>query len=177
MSIEFRNVSIGPLKNFSAAIPAGTILGVIGDRLSGANELIKLIAGSTTGEFTPETGEVLVGETPVRYVGVTDPLQLSPVKVLILDHTLSLQDAIVRGRTLVALERMRQTGTTIVIASHEAALLRTICTEAWWIREGRLVASGDPQEILDWYAHHITQKLNAWGATLNPPVQAAKWIY
>jgi ABC-type polysaccharide/polyol phosphate transport system ATPase subunit len=113
----------------------------------------------------------------VRYIGPTDALQLSPTGILVLDHTLSVQDAIVRGRTLVALERMRQAGTTIIIASHEAALLRTICTEAWWLREGRLVAAGDPQEILDWYAHHVTQKLNAWGATLNPPVQAAKWIY
>lgn len=170
MAIEYRNISLAPLANFSAVVPDGTVVGIIGDRTSGSKELLHLAAGTTI----PGSGEVHAAG-PKRLIGPTDGLNLSPVKTLVIEHALSLQDAIVRGRTMVALERMRLAGSCILIGSHEVGLLRSVCTEIWWLRDGRLVASGDPVEVLEWYGHHVTQKLNAWASTLNPPVEQRNW--
>lgn len=172
MAIEYRNISLAPLANFSSVIPDGTIVGVIGDKGSGAHELMALAAGIVN----PDSGEVSA-DGPRRIIGPTDALNLAPAKTLVIEHALSMQDAVVRGRAMVALERMRQSGSVVLIGSHETGLLKGICNEIWWMREGRLVASGDPPEVLEWYTHHVTQKLNAWGATLHPPVQAQRWVY
>jgi lipopolysaccharide transport system ATP-binding protein len=172
MAIEYRNVTLAPLSNFTSMIPDGSIVGIIGDRQSGGHELLSLAAGTKT----PESGEVSA-DGPVRLIGTTDPLSLGPVKTLVIEHALSLQDALVRGRAMVALSRMRQTGACILVGSHEIALLRAVCTEIWWMRDGRMVASGEPGEVLEWYSHHVTQKLTAWGAALNPPVENKVWVY
>ena len=65
MSIEFRNVTLGPLKEFRAVAPSGVIIGVIGEKGSGSAELLKLAAGAA-----PEHGEVVAGAgTAVRGAG------------------------------------------------------------------------------------------------------------
>ena len=48
MPIEFRNVSLGPLKDLTVTAPAGAIIGVIGGKNSGVAELLKLACGTAS---------------------------------------------------------------------------------------------------------------------------------
>jgi hypothetical protein len=163
MPIEFRNVTLGPLKGFRAMAPSGVIIGVIGEKGSGSAELLKLAAGAAA----PEQGEVIAGPQR-RFVALGDPLNLAPAEVIALDQALATQDAVVRARTLTGLDRLRRSGTTVFLASNEAGLLEILCDEVWWIDAGELAAKGDPKETLVKYGRHVAEKIRSWGETIPP---------
>lgn len=151
MPIEFRDVSLTPLSGFRAKAPSGAIIGVIGETGSGVTELLKLASG----ELEPEQGQVMRG------------MGLSNSEVIALDHALALQDAVARAQTLIELDRLRRSGAIVFLASHEAALLESVCDEVWWVDAGELAAKGDPRETLARYRRHIAEKVRTWGETIS----------
>src|SRR5579863_7877795 len=163
MSIEFRNVVFAPLNGISVVAPASAIIGVIGEKGSGVTELLKLAGGVVQ----PESGEVAAGAER-RFVALGDPLNLAPAAVVALDQALATQDAVVRARTLTGLDRLRRSGATILLASHEQQLLETLCDEVWWLEAGELAAKGDPQETLRKYKRAVSEKIRSWGETISP---------
>ena len=163
MPIEFRNVTAGPLKALTASAPAGAIIGLIGGKNSGVAELLKLACGT----IPPEQGEVKAGEQR-RLVALGDPLNLAPSDVLALDQALATQDALVRARTLLGLDRLRRAGTTVLLASHEDRLLETLCDEVWWLEAGEIAAKGDPRETMTRYRRFVAEQVRAWGETIAP---------
>jgi lipopolysaccharide transport system ATP-binding protein len=163
MSIEFHNVDAAPLTGFSAVAPAGAIIGVIGEKSSGITELLKIAGGVSQ----PSSGE-LKAAAERRYVALGDTLNLAPAAVVALDQALAAQDALVRARTLTALDRLRRSGGTILIASHEDRLLETLCDEVWWLDQGRLASKGDPRETLDRYRRFVADRVRSWGETIAP---------
>ena len=163
MPIEFRNVSAGPLRAFTASAPAGAIIGVIGGKNCGVTELLKLACGV----IQPEQGEVKAGEQR-RLVALGEPLNLAPSDVLALDQALATQDALVRARTLLGLDRLRRAGTTVLLASHEDRLLETLCDEVWWLEAGEIAAKGDPRETMTRYRRFVAEQVRAWGETIAP---------
>lgn len=161
MSLEFRNVSAGSLKEFTVTAPAGCIIGVIGGRNSGVTELLKLAGGA----LEPISGGIKAPEER-RYVAPGENVNLAPSAVIALDHTLAMQDALVRARTLPALDRLRRSGSIIIIASHEDRLLEAYCDEVWWLESGSLAAKGDPKETITRYRRFVADQLRSWGETL-----------
>jgi lipopolysaccharide transport system ATP-binding protein len=162
MAIEYRGVSFPPLHDLTVSAPDGAVIGVIGEKGAGKNALLQLAAGTAQ----PEAGEVMVSGKR-RYLGPADALQLSPVDLLLMEHSLAQHDALVRARALTGIDRLRSSGTTVLMVSHELDLLRSVCDEVWWLEGGQLVRRGDPREILDLYREHIAEKVRAWGATLS----------
>jgi energy-coupling factor transporter ATP-binding protein EcfA2 len=163
MAIEFRSVSAGPLKSFTASAPSGAIIGVIGGKNSGVSELLKIAGGA----IQPEQGDVTAGAQR-RFVTLGDPLNLAPSDVLAMDQALATQDALVRARTLPGLDRLRRAGTTIFISSHEDRLLETLCDEVWWLEAGALAGKGDPRETMARYRRWVAEQVRSWGETIPP---------
>jgi len=164
MAIEFRNVSLPPLDDLSAAAPDGAVIGIVGENGAGKRALLRLAAGVEK----PATGEVLAPDAR-RLLGPSDPLNLAPADLLLLDNTLAHHDALRRAQAAVELERLRRAGTTVLLVSHEEDLLRALCDEIWWLHEGRLAAKGDPRETLEKYRRHIADRLRAWGDAAGKP--------
>jgi len=161
MAIEFRGVSFPPLRDFTVSAPGGAVIGIVGEKGGGKGALLRLASGAST----PETGEVIApGES--RYVGPLDPLQLSPVDILLIEHSLAYHDALVRARALAGISRLRSGGSTVLVVSHELDLLQALCDEIWWIECGTLQLQGDPRQVLDAYRASIAEKVRDWGATL-----------
>jgi len=163
MSIEFRNVSVPPLSGLTAMSPSGAIIGVIGEKNSGVTELLKLAGGV----LQPVEGDI-VAPPERRYIAHGDALNLAPAAVLALDQALATQDAIVRARTLTALDRLRRSGSTVLLASHEDRLLESLCDEVWWLEGGMLAAKGDPKETLTRYRRFVAERVRSWGETIAP---------
>ena len=163
MSIEFRDVYAAPLAGFTATAPAGSIIGVIGDKNSGVSELLKLAGASVQ----PEQGEISA-PAERRFVELGDSLNLAPAAVLALDQALATQDAVVRARALIGIDRLRRAGTTVFLSSHEERLLESLCDEVWWLDAGQLAAKGDPRETLDRYRRAISERVRSWGETIPP---------
>lgn len=163
MSIEFRNVTLGALKNLRAVAPSGVIIGVIGEKGSGVSELLKLAGGAAQ----PEQGAIAAGPQR-RLVSLGEPLNLAPGDVIVLDQALATQDAVVRARTLTGLDRLRRAGSTVFLGSNETGLLERLCDEIWWIDSGELAAKGDPKETLLKYGRHVAERIRAWGESIPP---------
>jgi lipopolysaccharide transport system ATP-binding protein len=168
MSIEFRAARFPPLRDLTVSAPGGAVIGVIGEKGAGKGSLLRLASGAVK----PEAGEVIV-QGECRYVGPLDALQLSPVDVLLLEHSLAQHDALVRERALAGIGRLRSSGTTVLMVSHELDLLQSVCDEVWWLDAGELVQRGDPRQVLDAYRASIAEKVREWGATLKSPLQSA----
>src|ERR1700693_2549594 len=163
MSIEFRNVSAGPLKEFPATGPTGAVIGVVGGRNSGVTELLKLAGGV----MQPSQGEV-TAPPERRFVALGESLNLAPAAVLALDQVLATQDALVRARTLPGLDRLRRSGSTVPLAAEERRVLETLGDEVWWREAGELAAKGDPRETLTRYRRAVAEQVRAWGETIPP---------
>ncbi len=168
MAIEFRGVTYPPLRDLTVAAPNGSVIGVVGENGAGKATLLQLALGT----FQPDAGEVIAtGER--RYVGPADALQFSPAGILLLEHSLARQDALVRARALAEIGNLRRSGGTVLMVSHELDLLQSLCDEVWWLNTGVLERRGDPREVLDAYRQSIAQKVGAWGATVKSPLQPA----
>lgn len=162
MPIEFRNAGLGDLDGFTATAPDAAIIGVIGTKGSGLNEFLELAGGAAQ----PESGSISGGDKRIYNIG--DPLTIAPAEVVVLNHALATQDALVRARALTALDRLRRNGSTVFLASHEIALLEQVCDEVWWIDNGRLASKGDPKETLSRYRRHIAAEIREWGEKIPP---------
>jgi len=81
----------------------------------------------------------------------------------ILDHPLSRSDAVVKARAISRLADLRRAGATIVLFSYDEPLLDRCADEIWWLREGVLIARGDPEEILPVYRRHVARLLRESG--------------
>lgn len=168
MGIEFRGVSLAPLRDLTISAPSGAVIGVVGEKGAGKSALLRLAAGTAQ----PEAGEV-IAPPQRRYVGPLDALQLSPVDVLAMENSLAYHDALVRARALAGIGRLRSSGSTILLVSHELDLLQSVADEVWWLEAGALEKRGDPREVLDAYRERIAEKVRAWGATLSSPMLPA----
>jgi ABC-type sulfate/molybdate transport systems ATPase subunit len=165
MALAFRRVTAAPLGEIDAAAPDGVVIGVIGENGSGKSRLLRVAAGVDR----CESGTVEASGAP-RLLGPGDRLNLAPAPVILIDQTLAAHDALVRGRAAMAIDRLRRSGSTILLVSHEEELLLSLADEIWWLRAGRLAARGDPVDMLRGYRSHIASKLREWGEQVQSPL-------
>ncbi len=154
-----------PVQDFDAAAPDGVTIGIVGDDGSGKSKLLRLAAGLEK----PASGAVEASGA-ARLLGPGDRLDFDPTVVLCLDRTLALLDLPARERAAIELDGLRRGGTTTLLASHDEDLLRRICDEIWWIRDGKLAGRGDPVEMLAAYRQHVAGRVRAWGETVRAPL-------
>jgi len=170
MAVAFRNVSLAPLDGLSVSAPDGTVIGILGEDGCGTQELLRLAAGLER----PTKGAVDVPAIR-RLLGPADPLDFTPVPLLLLDHALAGRDAVRRARASFELVRLVRAGTTVLLVSHEEDLLRSTADEIWWLDGGHLAAKGDPGEVLEKYRAHVAGRIRALGSTgcalLAPPLR------
>ena len=165
MAISFRAVSLPPLDQFTAEIPDGAIVGLTGEESPALAAVLRLAAGLTQ----PASGEIEASE-PRCYLGPTDPLDFASAATVVIDRALSLQDALTLARARLSLERLRRSGSSILLLSHEQEPLRDLCDEIWWLRDGKLAARGDPRQMLAAYNTHIARRLREWASSALQPL-------
>jgi lipopolysaccharide transport system ATP-binding protein len=167
--IEFRDVEHGPLHGLNASAPDAAFIGIIGLRGSGQDALLRLAAGLER----PEKGEVR-GPAERRLIALGEPLDGPPAAVLAVDAAAASLDAVAKAQASVALERLRRSGSTIVMSSYDESLLMRLSDEIWWLKDGRIEAMGDPREILAKFRAHVADVFTAWGKSRPEPLDA-RW--
>lgn len=75
-------------------------------------------------------------------------------ETILLDEILSVGDAAFRERCDERIQRFVNAGSTVVVVSHELAVLRRLCARTIWLANGAIVADGPSDEIIDRYEHH-----------------------
>lgn len=71
--------------------------------------------------------------------------------ILLLDEVLSAGDASFRQKAQDAFMDWVKTDMTVIFASHQMDMLRTICSRVLWMYKGRPVGLGEPATIVDAY--------------------------
>ena len=77
--------------------------------------------------------------------------------ILLVDEALSVGDEGFRAKSRARIDALWHAHRTVVIVSHDLALVRSICEKAVWIERGRIVAVGPPGEIVDRYVRSVDE--------------------
>ncbi len=158
MAVRFLDASFPPLERLTVAAPDGALIGLVGLDGSGVSELLHLAAGTATA-----VAGTIEAPDSRRLIGPLDELDLTPVDLLLLDHPLAQRDAVARARTALEFVRLQRAGTTILLASHEDQLLRSVADEIWWLDGGKLAAQGDPGEVFEAYRRFLADRIRDEG--------------
>lgn len=74
--------------------------------------------------------------------------QVSSPGVLILDEPLAALDLKYAATILELLKKRAAAGDTVIMSLHDLGLASSICDQAWLLDQGRLVAAGEPAQVL-----------------------------
>ncbi len=83
-------------------------------------------------------------------LGFSIAIHIDP-DLLVLDEVLTVGDARFRAKAGSILDRFRRQNKTVVIATHNMELVRSRCTRAIWIENGRIRSDGPPHDVADAY--------------------------
>ncbi|HEX8162709.1 MAG TPA: ABC transporter ATP-binding protein [Pyrinomonadaceae bacterium] len=97
----------------------------------------------------------------------TDP------EVLVVDEALSVGDTIFQHRCVRRIREMQEAGATILFVSHEPTLVRALCSRAIFLNAGRMLADGEPVDVLNRYQRLIMAREEAYDDGAPPDADAA----
>jgi len=69
--------------------------------------------------------------------------------ILLLDEWIGAGDRVFRDKAQKRLESMVSDARGLVLASHNVHIVRKYCNKALWISKGKIIASGDVEEVLE----------------------------
>jgi lipopolysaccharide transport system ATP-binding protein len=72
--------------------------------------------------------------------------------ILIVDEVLSVSDQAFREKSVNKLEQLAKQGATILMVSHDVKLLQRLCHKAIYLKDGRLIESGNFDELFRAYS-------------------------
>jgi peptide/nickel transport system ATP-binding protein len=80
-------------------------------------------------------------------------------KLLIADEPTTALDVTVQARILALLERVRERGSTLILISHDLAVVARMADEVAVMRDGEIVERGDARDVLHDPQHEYTKAL------------------
>jgi len=84
--------------------------------------------------------------------------------ILLIDEVLSVGDASFSQRSLDRLARMRRQGVTMVLVSHDLDLVSTFADRAVYLRQGRVLAQGNPATVIARYRNDVAEECGTGGS-------------
>jgi lipopolysaccharide transport system ATP-binding protein len=109
-----------------------------------------------------EEGDAALTAPGVARLGCQDAIPAAAGN-FIFDHPLSQSDPVAKARGISRFVDLRRAGATLVFFTYDEPLLERCADEIWWLREGVLIARGDPSEILPVYRRHVARLLRDAG--------------
>ena len=76
--------------------------------------------------------------------------------VLIVDEALAVGDIFFQQKCFARLKKLTSSGTTILFVSHDIALVKSLCTRAVYLKDGKLAAFGPAADVCDMYYNDTT---------------------
>jgi ABC-type polysaccharide/polyol phosphate transport system ATPase subunit len=72
-------------------------------------------------------------------------------EILIVDEVLAVGDAVFVNRCIRKFDEMRQRGVTVLLVSHDLALVKQLCDQAILLSKGKVLAAGAPADVVNRY--------------------------
>jgi hypothetical protein len=80
--------------------------------------------------------------------------------ILVIDEALSAGDAAFKKKALQRMYDLRDSGTTVLFVSHSMGMINRFCTDAVLLNRGRMIARGNPEEVLGEYRSVLEKSQN-----------------
>ena len=71
--------------------------------------------------------------------------------ILIVDEALSTGDAYFKEKSLNRIKELRTADRALILVSHAMATIEDVCNEVAWLHKGKLMARGNPAEVIKQY--------------------------
>ncbi|MGB3759547.1 MAG: ABC transporter ATP-binding protein, partial [Rivularia sp. (in: cyanobacteria)] len=81
-------------------------------------------------------------------------------EILIVDEALSVGDGVFVHRCMAKIKEFQDNNGTILFVSHDIGSVNRLCTNCFWLNEGKLVERGNPAEVSKLYQAWIYDKIN-----------------
>lgn len=88
--------------------------------------------------------------------------------ILIVDEALGVGDEVFQSKCYGRLEQLRESGTTLLFVSHDAATITSICSRAILLNHGRILKDGSPKAVINAY-HSLIYDTNGSADTSQFP--------
>lgn len=75
----------------------------------------------------------------------------NPADILIVDEILSVGDYKFREKSFERIKEIIDSGSTVIMVSHQSSQVKDICKKALWLDHGKVIDYGDSAEICDKY--------------------------
>lgn len=84
--------------------------------------------------------------------------------ILLLDEVLAVGDAAFQQKCFDYFEELKKQNKTVVFVSHDMSSVRRFCNRAVYLRDGKLILAGTPEEVADLYiADNIRHEVDVAG--------------
>lgn len=91
-------------------------------------------------------------------LGFSIAVHVAP-RILLIDEVLAVGDAAFQAKCLDRLRTICSEGCAIVVISHDLVQMRQFCDRMIWLRDGTVVMTGKPAEVIDAYDASLTQAM------------------
>jgi len=71
--------------------------------------------------------------------------------LLLIDEVLGVGDYLFQRKCLDRIQQLKANGCAILLVSHEAAVIQSMCDESLWLRKGQLMSYGDSRRVVEEY--------------------------
>jgi ABC-2 type transport system ATP-binding protein/lipopolysaccharide transport system ATP-binding protein len=80
-------------------------------------------------------------------------------EIILIDEVLAVGDAAFREKCMKRLNEFRTSGATVVFVSHSMKDISQLCQRVAWLREGKVIRIGTPDEVVPLYEnfYHVTK--------------------
>jgi len=94
--------------------------------------------------------------------------------ILLVDEVFAVGDHAYQERCLRRIRELQQRGITILFVSHSMATVRQMCSRAVWLANGRIMADGMPEQVIDRYLNEATPHKEV-RLSAPQPITGARW--
>lgn len=81
-----------------------------------------------------------------------------PADILIVDEAMAVGDAYFQQKCSYRIKQFQKAGGTLLFVSHDPNMIKTLCSRAILLDNGRLVKDGLPKDVMDLYQGLISQQ-------------------
>jgi len=134
----------------------GTLIGMTRDEIDKKKQTI--IDFSELGEFIHEPIKTYSSGMVMR-LAFSIAIHADP-KCFLVDEALAVGDAYFQQKCMRKIQEFRAGGGSIVFVSHDMNAVKTLCDSAIMLDHGRVIDSGEPKDVVDFYQNMILKKMH-----------------
>ena len=95
-------------------------------------------------------------------------VQVDP-DILIVDEALSVGDMRFQQKCFRRMKAFRESGKTVIFVTHDQGTVTNFCDYVYWFKEGKIVAHGEPVEVVKKYISYMAYGLDTKDLPHDPP--------